>query len=154
MWYDRQWNCSGVFNKEVAWNWFSIQFEETQSELMLYRLYNLKDGTELFGGTYTNAYNESVFLENDQIKIKELAHWVSPDSKAKYPVEWEIKVECIGLETNLKALFSEQELALGFAGLLNFYYWEGMCEAKGSLNNKSVTGNSYVEMTNRFRLKE
>lgn len=154
LWYDRQWNCSGVFDKKVAWDWFSIQFEETQSELMLYRLYHLKDGTELFGGTYTNANNESIFLENHQIKIKEISHWVSPNSKAKYPVEWEIKVEDIKLETTLKTLFPEQELALDFGPFLNFYYWEGMCHANGTINNEPVRGNSYVEMTNRFRIKE
>lgn len=154
LWYDRQWNCSGVFDKKVAWDWFSIQFEETQSELMLYRLYSLKDSTVIFGGTYTDANNESVFLENNQINIKEINHWISPDSKAKYPVEWEIEVPEVGLKTNLKTLFPNQELELNFGPLTEFYYWEGMCEANGTINNQQVSGTSYVEMTNRFRIKE
>jgi predicted secreted hydrolase len=154
LWYDRQWNCSGVFDKKVAWDWFSIQFEETQSELMLYRLYSLKDSTVIFGGTYTNAENESVFLENEQINITELKHWISPDSDAKYPVEWQIDVPDVGLTTSLKTLFPSQELELNFGPLSEFYYWEGMCEAEGVIKGLKVNGKSYVEMTNRFRIKE
>jgi predicted secreted hydrolase len=153
LWYDRQWNCSGVFDKNVAWDWFSIQFEETQSELMLYRLYSLIDSTVIFGGTYTNAANESVFLENHQIVINELEYWISPDSEAKYPVEWEIEVPDVGLFTNLKTLFPRQELALNFGPVTKFYYWEGMCQAVGTINGQVVGGTSYVEMTNRFRMK-
>ena len=154
LWYDRQWNCSGVFEKKIAWDWFSIQFEETQSELMLYRLYNLKDSTVIFGGTYTNANNESVFLGNNQIVVQELDYWVSPESNAKYPVEWKIEVPHVGLSTNLKTLFPNQELELNFGPLTEFYYWEGMCNAVGTINGKQVNGNSYVEMTNRFRMKK
>lgn len=154
LWYDRQWNCSGVFDKKVAWDWFSIQFEETNSELMLYRLYSLKDSAVIFGGTYTNANDKSVFLEHDQIKVKEVEYWISPDSKAKYPVEWEIEVADVGLKTNLKTLFPNQELELNFGPLTQFYYWEGMCKADGDISGRPVSGTSYVEMTNRFRIKQ
>ena len=154
LWYDRQWNCSGVFDRKVAWDWFSIQFEETQSELMLYRLYSLKDSSVIFGGTYTDASNKSVFLENDQINISEIEYWVSPDSDAKYPVEWNIEVEDLNLKTNLKTAFPNQELALDFGPMTKFYYWEGMCNATGTIQGVVVNGNSYVEMTNRFRIKE
>jgi predicted secreted hydrolase len=154
LWYDRQWNCSGVFDKKVAWDWFSIQFEETETELMLYRLYSLKDSSVIYGGTYTNAENESVYLENDEINIEEIAYWKSPSSAASYPIEWQLDVPSVGLSTNLQTLFPDQELELKFGPLTKFYYWEGMCKAKGTIQNQEVTGNSYVEMTNRFRIKE
>ncbi|MDB9964415.1 hypothetical protein OAD50_05030 [Vicingaceae bacterium] len=154
LWYDRQWNCSGVFDKKVAWDWFSIQFKETQSELMLYRLYSLKDSSVIYGGTYTNAKNESVYLENDQINIEEIAYWESPTSAASYPIDWQLDVPSVGLSTNLKTLFPNQELELKFGPLTKFYYWEGMCQATGTIKEQEVTGTSYVEMTNRFRIKE
>ena len=154
LWYDRQWNCSGVFDRKVAWDSFSIQFEETESELMLYRLYSLKDSTIIFGGTYTNAENESVYLENDEINIEELAYWKSPSSDAIYPISWKLEVPSLEISTNLKTLFPNQELELKFGPLTKFYYWEGMCKATGTIQEQAVTGTSYVEMTNRFRIKE
>ncbi len=153
LWYDRQWNCSGVFDKKVAWDWFSIQFEETQSELMLYRLYSLKDSTIIYGGTYTDANNKSIFLEDNQISITEIEYWSSLKSDARYPVDWEIEVESLGLKTSLKTLFPSQELELSFGPMTKFYYWEGMCKATGTIMGQEVLGNSYVEMTNRFRIK-
>ena len=150
LWYDRQWNCSGVFDKKVAWDWFSIQFEETQSELMLYRFYSIKDSTVIFGGTYTDSTKQSVFLDDEQISITETKYWISPESEAKYHVKWEIAVDDLGLETNLKTLFPNQELALNFGPATKFYYWEGMCQATGTIDGQEVLGNSYVEMTNRF----
>ncbi|MFT6167221.1 MAG: putative secreted hydrolase [Vicingaceae bacterium] len=154
LWYDRQWNCSGVFDRKVAWDWFSIQFEETKSELMLYRLYSLSDSSVIFGGTYTDSTNKSFFLENYQINISETKYWVSPHSDAKYPIEWNIEVEDLNLKTNLKTAFPNQELELVFGPMTKFYYWEGMCNATGTIQGVGVNGNSYVEMTNRFRIKE
>ncbi len=153
LWYDRQWNCSGVFDRKVAWDWFSVQFEETNSELMLYRLYHLKTEEEFFGGTYIDANGKQMELLSENIKIEELNHYTSPPSDAKYPIEWQIKIDKLAMDFNLKSAYPEQELALKF-GPTNFYYWEGMCNAVGKIGEQSVKGNSYVEMTNRFRWKD
>ena len=152
MWYDRQWNCSGVWERKVAWDWFSIQFEETNSELMLYRLYHLEKDVTLYGGTYTDEKGNSSFLESDQINISELESWESPHSEANYPVKWQIEIPSLALSTQVEAIFPDQELALNFGPLTKFFYWEGMCKANGTIGDLQVTGNSYVEMTNRFRI--
>lgn len=153
LWYDRQWNCIGVFDTKVAWDWFSIQFEESNSELMVYRVYNLKTKAEFFGGTYTDSSNVSTFLESNQIQLKELNYWKSLESGANYPIEWEIEVSDLNLKTKVKAKFPNQELGLNFSAITKFYYWEGMCDAEGIINGQKVKGNSYVEMTNRHRIK-
>ena len=151
LWYDRQWNCSGVFERKVAWDWFSIRFEETQSELMLYRLYHLEKDEELLGGTYVSEDGIRMDLSSDMIRIQELKHWKSPDSEAIYPIEWEISIPSLKLKSRLKALFPEQELELKFSPFAKFYYWEGMCKAEAEIDGRAVRGESYVEMTNRFR---
>jgi len=153
LWYDRQWNCSGVFERKIAWDWFSVQFEETQSELMVYRLYHLKDEIELYGGTYTDRNGKSIDLKADEIKIKEIDYWKSPDSEAIYPIEWEISIPSLKLKSRIYALFPNQELELKFSPFTKFYYWEGMCRTEGSIDGGKVSGDSYVEMTNRFRVK-
>lgn len=153
LWYDRQWNCSGVLNENVAWDWFSVQFKETESELMIYRVYNLLNQQEILGGTYTDSIGNSTYLNGDEISIKETEYWKSTKSDTQYPIAWTVSLPSLKLETQLKAEIPHQELALKFWPI-NFYYWEGMCKAQGSIDGKQVTGNSYVEMTNRFRDKK
>jgi predicted secreted hydrolase len=138
----------------VAWDWFSIQFEESNSELMLYKLYHLENGDKLYGGTYTDSSGKSTFLEADQIKIAEVENWRSPRSDAKYPTKWEIEIADLALKTELEALMPDQELELKFGPLTKFYYWEGMAKASGTIGQQQVSGKSYVEMTNRFRVKD
>ncbi|MEQ8909706.1 MAG: lipocalin family protein [Vicingaceae bacterium] len=154
LWYDRQWNCSGVWERKVAWDWFAIQFEESKSELMMYRLYHLQDSVELFGGTYTDKNGKRTDLASEQIKIKEVEYWRSPDSDAKYPTKWEVEIPEIELKTDITVAFPQQELELKFSPLAKFYYWEGMSYANGKLKGEQVNGKAYVEMTNRFRQKK
>ena len=153
LWYDRPWNCSGVMDRKVAWDWFSIQFTETNSDLMLYRLYHLKTTEELFGGTYIDSLGNQVDLKSEEIIIEEIEHWESPKSKTTYPVKWSIKIPSLNIETRVEALFPNQELELKFSSFSKFYYWEGMSLAKGKIGGKNVEGKAYVEMTNRFRQK-
>jgi predicted secreted hydrolase len=42
-----------------------------------------------------------------------------------------------------------QELGLRLFKVLNLYYWEGMCRVTGTHHGQPVTGNAYVEITNR-----
>lgn len=149
LWYDRQWNCVGVWQKEVAWDWISVQFKDMKSELMLYLVYHKETGERLYGGSYFNEKNEVVNLQHEDITFKELDYWVSPNSKSKYPVEWEVKVSKIDLNLHVKAIMKAQELQLKFTPIHKLYYWEGMCSARGYMNGKRVEGNSYVEITNR-----
>lgn len=149
LWYDRQWNCSGVFNPGIAWDWFAVQFEETQSELMIYRVYKKDDSLTIYGGTYTDKDGTSTYLENEQIQLTELEQWKSPESGFTYPIKWQIEVEDLALNTTIEPVIQQQELRLKSTPVSNFYYWEGMCYAKGKIGGEKVHGNSYVEMNNR-----
>ncbi len=150
LWYDRQWNCSGVTNTESAWDWFSVQFEESKSQLMLYRLYEIKGNDQILGGTYIDSLGKVVELKEDEINIKELGHWKSHQSHAYYPIAWEVNIPKLKLKTRITARMPNQELKLKFSLFKTFYYWEGMCEAFGEIDGSEVWGKSYVEMTNRY----
>ncbi|MEM6525344.1 MAG: lipocalin-like domain-containing protein [Bacteroidota bacterium] len=149
LWYDRQWNCIGVWQKEVAWDWISVQLDDPKEELMLYRVYHIGDQATIYGGTYFKADGTFVDLENDDIVLNELEYWYSNKSKVQYPVKWSVEVKSLALTMELTSVLPEQELALKFSPIHRLYYWEGMCDAVGSLNGRSVTGNSYIEITNR-----
>ena len=42
-----------------------------------------------------------------------------------------------------------QELGLRFFHAFTMYYWEGMCKVTGTHHGQPVSGNAYVEITNR-----
>ncbi|MEM7108656.1 MAG: lipocalin family protein [Bacteroidota bacterium] len=149
LWYDRQWNCIGVWQKEVAWDWISVQLDDPKEELMLYRVYHVGDNVTIYGGTYFKSDGSFIDLESKDINLNELEYWYSRKSKVRYPVKWSLKVNSLALSMELESVLPEQELALKFSPIHRLYYWEGMCNAYGSLDGKPVTGNSYIEITNR-----
>lgn len=149
LWYDRQWNCVGVWQKDVAWDWISVQLDQPQSELMLYRLHHFGDDKVLYGGSYYDEEGNAVTLKEGDLELEELEYWKSHRSKAIYPVKWRVKIASLDLDLNIEARIPDQELGVGFTAFYKLYYWEGMCSVAGELKGKPVTGKSYVELTNR-----
>ena len=153
LWYDRQWNCSKVSDSRFAWDWFSVQFDETKSDLMLYRIYQKGDTNSTYGGTYLNAKGEQIELKDEDIEIEELAHWKSHLSHRSYPIAWEVTIDKLNAKFKITSRMPNQELKLKMMNLLNVYYWEGMCEVYGKIEGQEVFGKSYVEITNRTKRK-
>lgn len=151
MWYDRQWNCSGVFDRKIGWDWFGIQLQEPKVDLMVYRLYHQKDGREVLGASIIKENGETVDISSDQIQLKATENWTSPHSKAEYPMHWQISIPDQDLELEVQAAFPDQELELNSNPFQPFFYWEGMSYVKGSYRGKATQGKAYIEMTNRFR---
>lgn len=149
LWYDRQWNCVGVWQKEVAWDWISVQLQDPQEELMLYRLHHFGENNVLYGGTYYHADNTTTELHKEDVRLTELEYWKSRKSGAVYPIRWRVEVKKPGLDLEITARIPNQELAVGFTALHKLYYWEGMCAVSGKMHERPVTGKSYVELTNR-----
>jgi predicted secreted hydrolase len=149
IWYDRQWNCSQVINKEVGWDWFSVQFQDQKEELMLYIVHHYGDKKKIMGGTYFSAQNENIYITGDQIQIEELDYWMSKKSKSNYPSKWRVKIPSLGYDLIVASRIPDQELSLNLLPGRKIHYWEGMCQVTGTKDGKEVLGNSYVEITNR-----
>lgn len=148
LWYDRQWNCIGVWQKDVAWDWMSIQLEQG-GEIMLYRLFDVGSKKTIYGGTYHDASGKEVNLEQDDIILEELEFWTSEKSKVKYPVKWGVKIDKIKADLEVAAVIPQQELRLKFTPIHKLFYWEGMSTVSGEMDGNKVNGDSYVELTNR-----
>ena len=149
LWYDRQWNCGGVNKKNVAWDWLSLQLDEPREELMLYTVHNSETGQHIGGGSHFGSKGENLHLAETDFKLEPLSYWTSPKSKKKYPATWRITVPNQGYDLTVTPLVPHQELGLRLFKVLNLYYWEGMCRVTGIHHGKPVTGNAYVEITNR-----
>ena len=149
LWYDRQWNCGTVVSKEVGWDWFSIQLDQPREEFMLYNLHNNTTGQTLSNGTLSRADGPSLRLTSADFTLTPLTYWTSPKSKKKYPATWRMQAPAQGYDLTVEPLVPQQELALRFFHAFTMYYWEGMCRVKGTHNGQPVTGQAYVEITNR-----
>jgi predicted secreted hydrolase len=151
IWYDRQWNCIGVFQQEVAWDWFSVQFADKKEELMLYRVHHRGDNAYIYGGSLFTADGEEIHIEDGEIVLEELEEWYSPASKTSYPTKWRVQIPRHGYDLEISAKIPHQELGLKFGPLATLYYWEGMCSVEGTRDGVQVMGNSYIEITNRAK---
>ncbi|WBO84226.1 lipocalin-like domain-containing protein [Hymenobacter yonginensis] len=165
MWYDRQWNCNSVTNKGIGWDWFSLQLDEpaaavagtasapgsvTRHEIMTYQLFDRNSSRVVNGGTYNGPQpGQAVDLEAKDFQLDVLEYWTSPHSKLRYPSKWSLRIPSQQYDLTITPLVADQELTLKLFAGIKMRYWEGMCRVEGTHNGKPVSGNSYVELTNR-----
>jgi len=153
LWYDRQWNCgSDLIGGGASWDWMSVQFDQAEEELMVYRVEDRKKGKELFGGSFHRADGTVDYLESQEIQMTPLAFWVSPDTRRSYPVRWKVTVPHLGIDIEVQAAVPHQELILTRLGF-KLPYWEGMCHVSGVVAGQERSGDAYLEMTNRRKVK-
>lgn len=145
-WYDRQWNCGAVSPMKVSWDWMSIHLNNG-SDLMIYRVKDPKKNKTIYGGTYRDSVS-TYALSDTSIYLSTNKYWKSPKSKKSYPLSWNIELSDIDAKLNLQAMFPNQELTVG-QGFQRISYWEGMCTVTGTIKQKNVSGNAYLEMTNK-----
>ena len=149
LWYDRQWNCgSNLINGKVSWDWMSVQFNEDKEELMVYRVEDRKKEVEIYGGSFHKSNGEIVDLEDGELSMTPVSYWESPDSKRQYPYKWRVQIPSLEIDIEVEASFPHQELILNRMGF-KLPYWEGMCEVKGTREGAEITGDAYLEMTNK-----
>ena len=138
-WLDHEWSNEILPKGAVGWDWLGINLFDGAA-LTAFRLRDangaaLWDGGSFRTGTtlYTFSHGETTFQPT--------RHWQSPSSRARYPVEWQVRTPADFY--TVRALVDNQELdSRNSTGAI---YWEGLCEVWDS-NNKKV-GRGYLEMT-------
>jgi predicted secreted hydrolase len=138
VWMDHEFGSSQLRENQRGWDWFSIQLDD-DTELMLY-IIRLADGTPdvTSSGSLIARDGGVTHLRREQIAVRATGSWTSPQSKAKYPMGWEIDVPSMHLV--LTPLLKDQELLT--KGSTRVTYWEGAVSVSGT-----VKGEGYVEMT-------
>lgn len=148
LWYDRQWNCGAVMTQPGAgWDWMSISLDQTQQQLMLYRL-RTADGNEILGGTILNPDGTSHAIPSKGITLETTAEFESKKSKGVYPSALHVSIPEHEIELDVTSIFPDQELEIKILPFLKMHYWEGLCIAKGTSKGTEVSGASYLEITN------
>lgn len=140
-WFDHEFMTNALAKDQVGWDWFSIM-QKDGTNIMLFVLRH-KDGSIDFASGGVLKGSKVAVLKKEHFSITPKTYWISPKTKARYPIAWDIKIT--GLE-------SQQSLSLELAALIADQehshpnqntptYWEGIISSKD--------GNSigYAEMT-------
>lgn len=139
-WMDHEWFTHQLEASQIGWDWFSIQLDDGR-DLMLFQL---RTKTGLIdphsSGTYVDSRGVARHLTSREFALEPARYWVSPKTKARYPVSWRIRVPSLALDLACDAALDGQELPGHDAGSPT--YWEGAVRYTGS-----AAGLGYLEMT-------
>jgi predicted secreted hydrolase len=140
-WFDHEWSTSALGAGVQGWDWFSLQLDDGR-ELMFYGL-RREDGTlePASAGTLVERDGAARPLGPGDVRVQALAHWTSPETRARYPTRWRLRVPSASLTLDVAALLDAQEMRTSFT------YWEGAVGAAGTAADRPVTGRGYVELT-------
>ena len=144
-WFDHEFGSSQLSDDQVGWDWISLRLSDG-SDLMVYRLRE-KDGSvsEQSSATLRRPDGSVSHIPQEQWSMTPLAHWTSPLTGGRYPVRWRVQLENPDTELVVNRRFDAQEMVL--PGGLTAPYWEGVISAEGQLDDTSVTGSGFLEMT-------
>ena len=84
---------------------------------------------------------ESRNLIFEEVALKVIEFWKSPNTGTSYPAGWTLKLPFENLELEISPRMSDQELQTTVS------YWEGSVSVQGTQNGQSIQGVGYVEMT-------
>jgi len=107
--------------------------------------YQLRDKAgkpdEQSSGKLVNPNGESRNLNFEEVALKVVEFWKSPNSGASYPAGWTLKLASENLDLEISPRMSDQELQTTVS------YWEGSVRVQGTQNGQPIQGVGYVEMT-------
>ena len=134
-WMDHQW-ADTSYSKD-KWDWFSIQLDN-DTELVCCVYDDGKVKTYFADISYPDN-KQAHYQDLEIIPSKEC--WVSPKSKAAYPLGWKIRIPAPKIELDLTARIENQEMLFG-----SINYFEGPLHVEGRFNRKKVRGAGFMEL--------
>lgn len=139
-WLDHEWSQELLHPQAQGWDWIGMNLDDG-SALTAFVLRRADASALWAGGSFRSAGGASRSFEPHEVGMRALRHWVSPHSKARYPVDWQIDTPA-GRYT-VKALLDDQELdSRNSTGAI---YWEGLSELLDAQGRR--VGRGYLEMT-------
>lgn len=151
-WMDREFGTWTPTENQKGWDWFSIQLENNV-ELMCYQLRNgAGEASPYSSGSFVSENGDYETLASDEFEIVVKDRWQSPNTGADYPSAWIIKAPKRRLELAITPVIADQELDT--RGTTMIVYWEGSCDAAGTIAGRPVAGRAYVELVGYDRSHE
>lgn len=143
-WLDHEWSDELLHPEAVGWDWIGMNYTDG-SALTAFRL-RRRDGSAIWdGGSFRTGSGMQFPFSPGAVAFSPQRHWVSPRSRARYPVEWIVRTPADFY--TVRALVDDQELdSTGSTGAI---YWEGLSDMADSNGNPVARG--YLEMTGYAR---
>jgi len=144
-WFDKEFGTNQLDPEQIGWDWLSIQLDNGE-EIMLYGI-RMKDGSlsEFSSGTLIDVNGKSIHLKKNEFIMTPLRYWISPVTKASYPIVWTVEIPARGYKLSIAAALENSELNIRSIGRID--YWEGAINITGSKQNEPLKGNGFLEMT-------
>ena len=139
-WLDHEFSSSQLDEGQTGWDWASIQLKDGR-DAMVYRMRRTDGSNDPAGTTLAWVAKDGTITQSDakSFEWRVLKTWTSPQSKAQYPIQAEIRA---GNEVlRLVPLVEAQELTGAVTGLP---YWEGACDVTDA--NGLIIGRAYLEL--------
>ncbi len=140
-WLDREWSTSALGPDQSGWDWFALQLDDGR-DLMFYRLRRKDGGTDPFSkGTLVGPDGQTRLLRWNAVELQPLGEWASPHTGDRYPAGWRLRLPAENLDLTVMPKVADQEMRL------TVRYWEGAVTANGRADDRTVSGQGYLEMT-------
>ncbi len=144
-WMDHEFSSDSMGPNQQGWDWMSIQLNDG-TELMLYGMRREDGAHDAFSsGTFVDKRGNGAHLAAADFSLEPGRIWKSPDSDARYPVEWTIRVPKLDIELRCLSLMDSQEMFT--RGSVTPTYWEGAVRYEGTRGGETIEGVGYLEMT-------
>jgi predicted secreted hydrolase len=134
-WMDHQW-AQGPLIRGDKWTWFSIQLENgTDIVCFVYG-----DEVKTFHASMIDKNNKTKFTDNVIFKTTN-NKFTSGATGSEYQLGYEIAIPDWGVNLEVEPFNKKQEMIFG-----TINYWEGGIKVKGSIANKKVRGDGFMEL--------
>jgi predicted secreted hydrolase len=145
-WMDHEFFTEQLSENQIGWDWLSVQLEDN-TELMLYRIRHSDGSVDPFSsGTYIDANGKPTHLALNDFDFSASGEtWVSPDSKATYPLHWNVAIRPLKLSLDISTPLKSQEIFSGSPIIPS--YWEGAVRITGTRDDLAIKGVGYLELT-------
>lgn len=143
-WLDREFGTGITSHDLRGWDWFSLALGN-DFEIMVSQVRFLPGdatvsalGTIVFpDGTWRN-------LKEADFQVSPVDFWTSPQTKACYPMGWEMTIPSLDLKLFVTPAMRDHEILASASTGVD--YWEGPVRVSGSMNGQAVSGKGYVEL--------
>lgn len=134
-WIDRQWG-NWDFQGFDGWEWFSIHLDDG-SDIQLARLFDPHTRAPITP-TLNIMHADGTQETLDSFEIECLDYWTHPETGDKFSHKWRVKIHEKDIELVVIPAVDDQILHRGL--------WEGSCRVSGTVGDKAVKGQAYVEL--------
>ena len=140
-WMDHEWSTSALDSGQTGWDWFSIQLSNGY-ELMYYQIRNADpELAPQTTGSLVAPNGQKRDLDQGEVRLEVLEYWTSPNTGARYPMQWTLAIPSEELEMDVTTVFDDQEMTV------SVQYYEGAVHVSGKFRDEAIDGNGYIEMT-------